>query len=108
MDCDGVADPLPVAPFGRDDAAFVPLAEIARAFGGVAAYDPQSRVFSIELPPVTALATPAPYDPAAPQASPTMVFTPSPRPAAPQPAATGSPRPRRTAIPAIPSRVPGS
>jgi hypothetical protein len=108
LQCDGRTIPLPVAPFGRDGVAYVPLAEIARAFGGTAEYDAPSRTLALELPPDTTLAPPAPFDPAAPQASPTVVFTPSPPPATPRPVDTGSPQPRRTAIPAIPSRVPGS
>jgi hypothetical protein len=106
--CDGVPGTLPVAPFGRDGAAFVPLAEIARAFGGTATFDARRRIVSINVPPPTNLNTPAPFDPGAPSATPTTVFTPSPAPAPPtaRPTGAGSPLPRRTAIPAIPSRVP--
>ena len=46
----------------------------------------------------------------APSATPTTIFTPSPAPAPPATAAppgAATPLPRRTAIPAIPSRVPG-
>jgi hypothetical protein len=107
LECDGVAGPLPVAPFGRDGVAYVPLAEVARAFGGTAAYDARSRILAVTLPEAAVLASPAPFDPAAPQASPTAVFTPSPPPATPRPVEAGSPQPRRTAIPAIPSRAPG-
>jgi hypothetical protein len=106
--CDGAQTPLPVAPFGRDGQPFVPLADVVRAFGGSSAYDARRGIVSLTLPPADTLATPAPFDPAAPQASPTTVFTPSPPPATPRPLDTGSPQPRRTAIPAIPSRVPGS
>jgi hypothetical protein len=108
--CDGVARTLPVAPFGRGGIAYVPLAEVARALGGVAAYDPHTGIVALDVPPDTVLKTPAPFDPSAPQASPTAIFTPSPVPvpvpATPRPLETGSPQPRRTAIPAIPSRVP--
>lgn len=100
LQCDGTTSPLPVAPFGRDGVAYVPLAEIARAFGGTAAYDARSRILALTLPEPTVLASPAPFDPAAPQASPTTVFTPSPPPATPRPVDAGSPQPRRTAIPA--------
>jgi hypothetical protein len=108
--CDGVAGSLPVAPFGRDGVAYVPLAEVARAFGGAAEYDSRTRIVALDVPPETALKTPAPFDPNAPQATPTVIFTPSPPPAVatPQPTDTGSPQPRRTAIPVIPSRVPGN
>jgi hypothetical protein len=107
VQCDGVTAPLPVAPFGRDGVPFVPLAEVARAFGGAASYDARGRILALELPADTTLASPAPFDPNAPQASPTAVFTPSPPPATPRPLEVGNPLPRRTAIPAIPSRVPG-
>ncbi len=108
MVCDGVTSVLPVAPFGREGVVFVPLAETVEAFGGAAAYDAPGHVLALELPAETTLTTPAPFDPTAPQASPTAVFTPSPPPATPGPVDTSSPQPRRTAIPAIPSRVPGS
>jgi hypothetical protein len=106
--CDGVGGTLPVAPFGRDGVAFVPLAEVVHAFGGEVAYDPRSRMAAVEVPPETAVKTPAPFDPAAPSATPTTVFTPSPAPvpATPRPADAGSPAPRRTAIPVDTSRVP--
>lgn len=112
MSCDGIARTLPVAPFGRAGIAFVPLAEVTRALGGAAAFDAHTRIVALDVPPQTALKSPAPFDPNAPQAPPTAVFTPSPSPA-PSPAPptprvldSGSPQPRRTAIPAIPSRVP--
>jgi hypothetical protein len=110
LTCDGVARTLPVAPFGRDGIAFVPLAAVARALGGVAAYDPHTRIVALDMPPETALNTPAAFDPNAPQATPTVIFTPSPipLPSTPRPLESGSPLPRRTAIPAIPSRVPGN
>jgi len=106
--CDGVKKTLPVAPFGRAGVAFVPLAEVARALGGAAAYDPHTRIVALDVPSDTALKSPAPFDPSAPQASPSVVFTPSPVPvpATPRPLDTGSPQPRRTAIPATPSRQP--
>jgi hypothetical protein len=113
--CDGVSGTLPVAPFGRDGVAYVPLADVARAFGGAAEYDPHTHIVALDVPPATAVQTPAPFDPNAPSAAPTQVFTPSPTPsptpvpsatATPRPLDTGSPTPRRTAIPAIPSRVP--
>ena len=106
--CDGIVRTLPVAPFGRDGIAFVPLAEVARALGGAAEYDSHTRIVALDLPPETVLKSPAPFDPNAPQASPTAIFTPSPVPvpATPRPADDGSAQPRRTAIPAIPSRAP--
>jgi len=107
--CDGVGGTLPVAPFGRDGVAYVPLAEVARAFGGAVEYDPHSRIMALDVQPETALKTPAPFDPSAPSVTPTVIFTPSPSPAppaTPRPLDEGTPMPRRTAIPAIPARVP--
>jgi hypothetical protein len=106
MTCNGESETLPVLPFGRNGVAFVPLAEVARAFGGAAAYDPDKRILALDVPPPTALATPTPFDPNAPEVTPTTVFTPSPPPATPRPLDTGIPQPRRTAIPVVPSRVP--
>jgi hypothetical protein len=108
--CDGIDGNLPVAPFGHDGVAYVPLADVARAFGGAAEYDPHSHIMALDVPPQTELKSPAPFDPNAPSATPTVIFTPSPAPASPtpQPTGTGNPVPRRTAIPAIPSRVPAN
>jgi len=108
--CDGIDGSLPVAPFGRAGVAYVPLADVARAFGGAAEYDPHSHIMALDVPPLTELKSPAPFDPNAPSAAPTVIFTPSPAPPSPtpQPTVGASPVPRRTAIPAIPSRVPGT
>lgn len=106
--CDGVISVSPVAPFGRGGVAYVPLAEVVHAFGGAIAYDPRARAVALEVVSAAPLKTPAPFDPSAPSVTPTTVFTPSPAPATPtpRPLESGSPMPRRTAIPAIPSRVP--
>ena len=108
ISCDGTVHTLPVAPFGRDGVAYVPLADVTRALGGAAAFDAHTRIVALDVPPETGLKSPPPFDPNAPQAPPTIIFTPSPAPAAatPRELDTGSPQPRRTAIPAIPSRVP--
>jgi hypothetical protein len=102
--CDGVSQTLPVRPFGRDGIAFVPLAEVARAFDGAAEYDAHTHIAALDVRGPTVLKTPAPFDPSAPQAVPTTIFTPSPPPATPRPVDSGSPLPRRTAIPVDPSR----
>lgn len=107
--CDGVGGTLPVVPFARDGIAYLPLAEVVHAFGGALTYDPRSGIVALDMPPDTELRTPAPFDPSAPSATPTTVFTPSPTPAppaTPRPLDAGTPVPRRTAIPVIPSRVP--
>ena len=104
--CDGITNVLPVVPFGRDGIAFVPLAEIAGAFGGTVTYDARAHTAALNVPPASDIKTPAPFDPGAPQASPTTIFTPTPTPtqATPRPVDSGSPQPRRTAIPVVPSR----
>jgi hypothetical protein len=104
MLCDGVTIALPVRPFGRDGTAFVPLAEVARAFDGVTEFDPHTRIAALDVHGTTTLRTPEPFDPNAPQAAPTTIFTPTPPPATPRPVDSGSPQPRRTAIPVDPSR----
>jgi hypothetical protein len=102
--CNGTISPLPVAPFGRDGVAYVPLAEVARALGGAAEYDPHTHIAALDVTRVNDLRTPAPFDSSAPQAAPTTVFTPTPSPATPRPLDSGSPQPRRTALPVVPSR----
>jgi hypothetical protein len=94
------------APFARDGIAYLPLATVVRAFGGTMTYDATRRTAAVALPVPTDLGPPPPFDPEAPQATPTQVFTPQPAPATPQAVESGDPRPRRTAIPATPSRVP--
>jgi hypothetical protein len=104
--CDAAIRVADVAPVARDGTAFLPLATVVRAFGGAATYDALRGAFAITLPPDRSLVTPPPFDPSAPQAMPTQVFTPQPPPPTPQVIQSGDPRPRRTAIPATPSRVP--
>ena len=104
--CDAMIRLGDAAPVARDDAVYVPLATVVRAFGGTAAFDAARDTVAIALPASSDLASPAPFDPEAPQAAPTAVFTPQPAPATPRAMESGDPRPRRTAIPATPSRVP--
>ena len=68
FDCDGVSGTLPVAPFGRDGVAYLPLADVARAFGGAVEYDPHTRIVALDVPPVVKRCSrpPAPFDPSAP------------------------------------------
>jgi hypothetical protein len=104
--CDGVAAQAPVVPFARDGIAYVPLAPLARAFGGSVQLDAARGIVAVTLPPATVVATPTPFDAQAPQVAPTTIFTPQPAPATPAAIVSGDPHPRRTAIPAMPSRVP--
>ncbi len=110
FNCDGCYGTLPVAPFGRDGVAYLPLADVARACGGAVEYESAHADPGSIVPPAVDLQTPAPFDPSAPSAAPTVIFTPTPPPATPTPLPTdtGSPLPRRTAIPVIPSRGPGN
>ena len=49
--CNGITSGLPVAPFGRDGVAYVPLEEVARALGGAAEYDPHTRIAALDVAP---------------------------------------------------------
>jgi hypothetical protein len=104
--CGGKTYRAAVAPFRSDGTAFVPLAEIAHAFGASVEYDARSHTVALTVP-LGALRSPLPFDPLAPQVAPTQVFTPQPTPAAAiPPVPSGPARPRRTAIPVNPSRFP--
>lgn len=103
---DGVPRALALTPFRRDGATYVPLADVARALGATVTYDGTTETLGVHVQRPAELATPAPFDPLAPQASPTAIFTPEPPKPTPRPTEAGRPRPRRTAIPAIPSRTP--
>jgi len=104
---DGAPRSAGVAPFARDGIVFVPIGAVARALGGSVLADARSGAVEIAMPPHWAVVTPAPFDPNAPHVVPTQVFTPQPGPPTPQVMVSGDPRPRRTALPATPSRVPG-
>jgi hypothetical protein len=100
--CDNRARPLELAPFVREGVPFVPVADVVRAFGGTIAFDPGSATVDLRLAPERGVESPAPFDPAAPSVTPTMLFTPQPPPPSPRPTDSAVPRPRRTAIPVIP------
>jgi hypothetical protein len=104
--CDGVIRRAAVTPFARDGIVYVPLAAAVRAFGGTIAIDARSATVDVTMPATAPFATPSPFDASAPQATPTRLFTPQPPPPTPRPVESVDPRPRRTAVPATPSRVP--
>ena len=89
--------------FVADGTPYVALGALVRKLGGSVQFDTRSKTIAIELAPERVLETPAPFDPRAPQASPTAIFTSEPPRPTPRAVATGVPQPRRTAIPAVPS-----
>jgi hypothetical protein len=90
-------------PLVGSDPALVAIAPLARCLGGHAAWDARTKTLLLAFGGPVEIRTLPPYDPNAPRAVPTTVFTPEPAPPTPRVIATGSPRPRRTAIPVTPS-----
>jgi hypothetical protein len=102
-DLDGAKTTLPQAPYVYEEIPQVPLAAVARALGDNVAFDESAKILAINGGNAgEPLATPAPFDPAAPSAPPAAIFTPRAEPT-PRPAITGNPQPRRTPIQAEPS-----
>lgn len=85
------------------DHAYVPLAPILRSLGEIVEYQPFGRIV-VRSPYPGVVATATPFNPSAPSASPSVVFTPVPVPT-PRPIWTGSPLPRRTPLP-YPTGIP--
>ena len=90
-------------PLAGSDPALVAIAPLARCLGGHVAWDNGTKTLQLAFDGPIEVRTLPPYDPSAPRAVPTTVFTREPAPPTPRVIATGSPRPRRTAIPVTPS-----
>jgi len=84
-------------PPGEWTQTYVEIAPLLRSLGVSVAYDAQKRRLEIDTPQA-ALATPTPFNPAVPLASPSAVFTPLALPT-PRPQVIGKPAPRRTPLP---------
>ena len=90
--------PMALSPGTALDQAQLPLVPLLRALGEQVDVDaPKGRIEVTSPGPVVVL--PAPFDPAARQVPPTVVFTPAPA-ATPKMVWDGVPVPRRTPIPA--------
>lgn len=93
----------PVFP-GELDGTYVPAGPVLRALGDSVRYDARSRSLEVRTRAAQSVASPTPFNPAAPSVAPSAVFTPEPA-VTPRPAVTGSPLPRRTPLPEVPLSV---
>jgi hypothetical protein len=92
---------LAPSPGQRFDAAYVPAGATLRALGASVRYDASRHRLLVSTPMRGGVASPTPFDAAAPEVAPSAVFTTVPPPT-PRPVWSGSPLPRRTPLPAPP------
>jgi hypothetical protein len=90
------------APF---DGVYVAAAPVLRALGASLAYEARSHRLYVRVAFPSVVVSPTPFDPTAPSAPPSVIFTPAP-PVTPRPLWTGSPSPRRTPLPVPPPPAP--
>ena len=95
--------PVAAGPAAALDAAYVPAGPALQELGVAARYDAATHRLLVRLGQREVVASPTPFNAAAPTVAPTDVFTPSPVPTA-RPVWTGSPMPRRTPLPFPPPR----
>ena len=94
---------LRAAPFVADHAIYVPLAVVARELGASVWYAPASHAVFVEFEAAHPLASMTPFNSNEPSIAPTRLFTAQPT-RVERPVVRGTPHPRRTPIPATPSR----
>jgi hypothetical protein len=83
---------------GALDAQYVALAPVLRGLGESVSYDSRTHTVEVRSPQARVVASPAPFDPLAPQVAPRVVFTPAPSPM-PRVIWRGPATPRRTPLP---------
>ena len=95
---------LPPAAAARLENAYVMVGPVLRELGIAVRYEAAGQRLSVSTPGHGAVASPTPFNPAAPTVAPSAVFTPA-EPSTPRPLWTGSPLPRRTPLPHPPPFV---
>ncbi|HEY9085731.1 MAG TPA: hypothetical protein VIN40_07335 [Candidatus Tyrphobacter sp.] len=80
------------------DREYVAIAPVLRGLGASVGYDARARTVDVVSAPGHEIATPAPFDPNAPQVAPRVIFTPVPIPT-PRAVWHGPAIPRRTPLP---------
>jgi hypothetical protein len=95
--------PVTGGPAAALDGAYVAAGPVLHDLGVAARYDAATHRLLVRAGERESVASPTPFNAAAPAVAPTAVFTSSPEPT-PRPVWTGSPMPRRTALPYPPPR----